>query len=408
MVQVWRKTHYEYIENVFIEGFAQEHFNPVANTNKVREFRELICRTHLTPVDWFESTTRKKMNFINGVLDLSTWDFLEHSEEVGFRYVLPYEYNPYSKAPVFEKMLKKITGGSEELQNVLLEMMGYCLSNDTCWAQKAFVLVGEGANGKSTLMNTVKLLSGGNNYACLTMEDLKKSEYNRQMLDNKLFNFSEETPSKALVEHSLFKTLVTGGEIQVRSPYKEPYSIKNNAKLVFSCNELPKALDTTYGFYRRLIILPFDQRITKKDPDYDPYIERKLAGELPGIFNLAIEGYKRLLRQGGFSESKQIEATLAEYENETDSVKGWVKDNVKVHPINGSDTPRSSLKDMYLRYKTEVEYSGEMPITRKKFTKKLRNVIPEFVGRYSIQKDANNRPVRILNGVECSEGVNLE
>ncbi len=408
MVQVWRKTHYEYLENVFIEGFAQEHFNPVANTAKVREFRELVCRTHLTPVEWFEHTTRRKMNFLNGILDLSTWDFLSHTEDIGFRSVLPYEYNPHSKAPVFEKMLHKITGGNESIQKVILEYIGYCLSNDNCWAQKAVVLVGLGANGKSTLMDVFKKLAGDGNYATLTMEDLKKSEYNRQMLDRKLFNFSEETPTKALLEHSMFKTLVTGGEIQVRSPYKEPYSIKNNAKLIFSCNELPKAVDTTYGFYRRLIIIPFNQCITKEDPEYDPHIDVKLADELPGIFNLAMEGYKRLCQQRGFSESKKLTETLEQYQDETDTVRGWAKENVRIHPLNGATTPYSTLKDMYLRYKSEVEYSGEYAVTRIKFTQKLRSTVPDFSSRYTVKKDTDtNKAIRVLLGIECGEGINL-
>lgn len=409
MVHVWNGKHYEYMENAFIEQFAQEHFDPAANNTKVSEFKSLVMRTNLAQLSWFQDTTRKKMNFLNGTLDIETFDFLPHDKEVGFRYVLPYNYEPSAKAPRFEAMLAKLTCGDKAMAQVLLEYMGYALSNDDCWTQKALLMVGEGSNGKSTLVNILKELAGKGNYSSLTIDDLNRSEYNRQIFEGKLFNFSEETPTKALMDNSLFKTLVTGGEVQVRSPYKEPYFIQNNAKLIFSCNALPSAVDTSWGFYRRLIIVPFNATFAQTDKDFDPHIEAKIKKELAGIFNLCMEAYKRLLRTQKFTECQVISDTLEKYIYSTDTVRGWKIDNLKLYPLE--DTENESFvptEDLYMAYKSEMINHNEKPVPYMTFSKKLAYLITDYEKR-SVRKrvevGTTISRVRGLKNVRYGEGI---
>ena len=409
MVHVWDGRQYKYMENAFIEQFAQDNFDPQANNTKISEFKSLVMRTNLTAVEWFKDTTTRKMNFQNGVLDLNTWDFMPHSKECGFRYVLPYNYDPTAKAPLFTAMLSRITQGNTDMQKVLLEYMGYSLSSDECWTQKALLMVGHGSNGKSTLISVLKELAGKGNYSSLTIDDLNRSEYNRQIFEGKLFNFSEETPTKALMDDSLFKTLVAGGEMQVRGPYKEPYFIKNSAKLIFSCNTLPKALDTSYGFYRRLIIVPFNATFKKTDKDFDPHIEQKLLGELPGIFNLCMRGYKDLTRQSGFTECETINATVEEYIDMTDTLRAWIKNNVKAFPVEDKEIDNFvPSSDIYQGYKNDMINNYEQPKSYDAFTKKLKILLPDFDSRAvrrRVEVGGKVKQVRGLLNVSFGEGA---
>ncbi len=405
MIMVWMGTHYMYMPNPMIEEYAQERFNPKAKSNMCREFRELLQRTNIRAMDWWDSTTTGAMNFENGVLILKTMQLEDHSPDKGFRHVLPYKYDVDAAAPIFENMLQRITCGDNEMISVLLEFMGYSLSNDTCWAQKALVLVGIGANGKSTFMNVLKELAGKGNYGSATMADLRKSEYSRQLLDGKLFNISEETPTTAMMDSNLFKTMVTGGELQVRSPYKEPYYAENKAKLIFSCNDLPDAYDNSFGYYRRFLMAEFKALFLPGDKNYDPHMDKKLKGELSGIFNLAIAGYARMADAQKFSKSEQIEKTTDTYRNETDTVKAWLMENVLV---NGDDTQFAALKDLYVNYKCDAEGAGEKPLTRAKFTRKLRGLITDFKGRYGVVRGGSeSQPERGLRGVIFGAGVGI-
>ena len=399
-------THYKEHSHNHIENFAQEHFKPSAKTVMTKEFLNLVVRTNLREKDFWIKNVERKINFENGYLDIETGDFLPHTDEVGFRYVLPYKYDPSAKAPVFEAMLGKVTQDDQDLQKVLLEFMGYALSNDDCWAQKALVLVGDGANGKSTFINCMRSMVGPDNYSSATLKDLQQSEYTRRLLDGKLFNVSEETPNSAMLDASLFKDLVTGGEIQVRQIYKDSYFMRNRAKLIYSCNELSESRDTTHGFYRRLVIVPFNARFSNDTADFDPHIDKKLKAELSGIFNLALWGYKRLIANGKFTEASKVADTIDLYKNETDSVLSWFRDNTHV---NGDDSKFAPLTDLYTNYKITTEAQGVRAVTRSKFTRDLRRYIPDFEKRYTVRLAPDTQAKkRGISGMSYGEGVGIE
>jgi P4 family phage/plasmid primase-like protien len=329
-VVVWNGKFYKAMGELAIKEFAQAHFVPLADNKKVNEFYGLVSRTNLTAMDWFEDTTAGKVNFENGVLDLKTGLFSPHHPDVGFRYCLPYAYDADARAPLFEKTLLRIACGDKDVVRLHMEWFGYALSGDGPWSQKAVLWVGGGANGKSTLVNILKAAAGRENYAAVNFDYLNKGEYNRTLLDKKLFNVSEETPTKSMMDDSLFKTLVAGGEVQARSPFEKPYFFRNAAKLFFLCNELPFTTDNTFGFYRRLTLVPFNATFTKADPEFDPHIEEKLKKELPGIFNLALDAYREVKARGGFTQPKACDDLLNEYRDENDILRSWFKDKVIV------------------------------------------------------------------------------
>jgi len=411
MTYIWTGTHYKMISNAEIEHYAQTKFDPYANNNMVSEFKNLVLRTEIKDPEWFKGDPRK-LNMKNGILDIDKLTLDPHDSETGFRHTFPYNYDPGAVSPVFDKMLKKLADNDPALENLLEEVLGYALSNDNCWVQKAPVLIGAGANGKSTFLNVLKSLVHSDNYSALTINCLK-NEYSRQMLDGKLFNIAEETPTHALIENSLFKMLITGGDIHARAPYKEPYIFRNRAKFLFSCNELPKALDTTHGFFRRLTLIHFSVTFSKADPDYDPYIEDKLLNERAGIFNRAMRGYKRLVSQRGFTEAKQCEENLSNYILENDTVKSFICDYLHIIPTEKMNGEYIPMGDLYDSYKSNTTDGGEKAITKSKFFKKISGLVPGYQERIFAKKfkglTDNDEPKikKCLRGVKYGEGINL-
>lgn len=370
-VVVWNGKYYKAMGELALKEFAQQHFVPLADNKKVGEFYGLVSRSNLTPMEWFEDTTVGKINFNNGVLDLESGVLSPHHPDVGFRYVLPYDYNPEAAAPVFMRMLYRVACGDKEIMQLLLEWIGYCLSGEPPWIQKAIVWVGGGANGKSTLVNALKFVAGRENYAAVNFDYLNKGEYNRTLLDKKLFNVSEETPTKSMMDDSLFKTLVAGGEVQARSPFEKPYFFRNAAKLTFLCNELPFTTDNTFGFYRRLILVPFLATFTKNDADYDPHIEAKLKLELAGIFNLAMAAYKEVKARGGFITPKASEDLLEEYRDDSDIVRTWFKDKVLETGKKEDFTPTAAMYEHFTIFSRAcgIKSVPTMQAFSKRFTK---------------------------------------
>lgn len=394
---VWNGKFWREMKDAYLESFAQEHFFPKANTSMTQEFKNLICRTNLRDTSWFIHTTSRRINFNNGVLDLDKMELVPHSPEFGFRYALSYDYDSSATAPRFEKFLLEIMKERQDLCDVLMEYAGYCFSNDMCWTQKALIMTGEGANGKSTLMNVLRSLAGKENYASLTLGDLK-AETNRQQLDGRLFNLAEETPTYAMAESSLFKNLVSGGETTVKMLYKQPYTIANKCKLMFACNELPKTKDTTKGFFRRLLIVPFDRVF--EGSDRDSFIEEKLMTELPGIFNIVIRGYHRLKEKRAFTESQAIEREVKQYRLELDTVASWFRDCVE--DTKAKDGPETQITKLYGSYKFFTENRGEKPEVYITFTKRIMKIVPNYSER-TTRKIIDGKKETIIYGIKYGE-----
>jgi P4 family phage/plasmid primase-like protien len=402
-------THWVQMYDGEVQAFATDHFEPVADNKKRAEFLGLVKTTNKKSIEWLDESIAGKINFQNGYLNMRDMTFKPHDKEIGFRYVLPYGYDPTAEAPRFEKFLEEVTNEDQELVDVLMEFAGYAFSNDPCWTQKAMMLVGSGANGKSTYLEVLKNLAGEDNYSSLMMTDLKDPA-NRFDLDGKLFNVAEETSKQSIGDTALFKNLITGGEIMIKMFYHQPFKIRNRAKLIFAANEWPKSDDATSALFRRLIIVPFEQQFL--NGHHDPMLIDKLNAELPGIFNLVIQGYKRLKKQGKFSHSSTVEEELESYRDETDIVKVFVDEKLEVFdkfedvfdPGTDEFVTAQRLYEQFINFVIE---RGEDKVSDKQFFKALKNVISNYKQRFARPSKNNKERHRGLKGVKWREGVNF-
>ena len=109
-----------------------------------------------------------------------------------------------------------------------------------------------------------------------------------------------------------FKSIVSGDRIQVERKYENALSYAPICKLVFAVNNLPYSPDKTHGLFRRMLIIPFDRRFDGKQAD--KHLKDKLVVELPGIFNWALVGLKRLRDHDyEFTESAVINNAINHY-----------------------------------------------------------------------------------------------
>jgi putative DNA primase/helicase len=406
---VFNGKYYEEMGDRWLDAFAQEHYKPCITQRDATEFRNLIQRKDMVKIEWFEQTTCRKINFQNGYLDIEKDEFLPHSREIGFRYVLPYEYDPEAKAPAFEMMLELITQGDSSLADNLLEFSGYALSNDEYWCHKALMLVGEGANGKSTFLNILRHLAGQKNFSAYTILDLERSEYNRHGLDKMLFNLCEETSPKSFNDSSMFKRLIGGAGIAVRPIYGSPYIITNKAKFILTCNELPPNFDTSHGFGRRLLIVPFLHKFSANDPGFDPHIDQKLVREMPGIFNLVYKKYAKFFERKEFTKSESIEKANENYLSENNSVFLWAQNNVYHCEKNDQGMTFSTIRDLFDDYVLYTEtYLRVRPLNIKMFGVELRKHIKDFENKYKIIKHEKATKKVIMNTfAELDYGMNI-
>ncbi len=282
-------------------------------------------------------------------------------------YQLPYSYEEQAQAPKFHQYLETVLP-DENLRKILAEFLGYVFVHpSTLRLEKALLLYGNGANGKSVMFNVVFALLGKENILshslyCLTN---RQTGYHRADLATKLLNYNSELDG--ISDRSIFKAMVSCENIEARPIYGRPFNFINTCKFMFNCNELPRETEQTHAFFRRFLIIPFNVTISERDQDKK--LGDKIIGEeLPGVFNWVLEGLCRLLQQQGFTYSEISEEALRDYREQSDSVQMFLKD----HSYSPDTLNLVPLKEIFPEYKVYCSDCNYRPVSNKTFADRLR------------------------------------
>ncbi|MEM1135729.1 MAG: phage/plasmid primase, P4 family, partial [Bacteroidota bacterium] len=282
-------------------------------------------------------------------------------------YQLPFEYSPQAKAPLFQKYLDRVLPDKKR-QMVLAEYLGFIFiknGNSALKEEKALILYGSGANGKSVFFEIVNALVGKENISSYSLRELtNENGYYRAEIANKLVNYASEINGK--LQTDVFKLLVSGEPVSARLPYGNPMQLNQYAKLIFNCNELPKDVEHTNAYFRRFLIIPFDVTIPEHEQDKQLHT-KVIENELSGVFNWVLDGLNRLLEQKRFSECDAIKKAIEQYKTQSDSVKMFLEEN----GYCSSPENKIYIKDLYPDYKTSCVDDGFKPVNKKNFKNRI-------------------------------------
>jgi putative DNA primase/helicase len=303
------------------------------------------------------------------MLDLDTFDLKAHDKDFLSTIQLPVALDPNATCPRWIRFLDEVLEADTECIAILQEFVGLCLVPDTSY-QKALILVGEGANGKSVLLQVVEELLGRQNVCNVALGDLH-NEFHRARLVGKLVNISTEINPKTLEKSDYFKSIVTGDSISASHKHKPVFDFRPVCRLIFACNRLPRVRDTSYGFHRRLIIVPFNRKFEGNKADL--HLASRLLNELDGIFQWALRGLTRLRDQGHFTGSEATDSALAEYRRLNNPLIAFTEDKCQI--VKGIYTQKD---DLYEAYKKYIEKHGYQPLNQGNFFKELYAIYPQL------------------------------
>ncbi|MCH8535543.1 MAG: phage/plasmid primase, P4 family [Flavobacteriaceae bacterium] len=376
-------------------GEASEKMGVAKFDARYFQFREKLFKQFLATAYLPTPETDKDkvlINLINGTFEISQKNtILRPFKRSDFlTYQLPFEYNPKATAPKFKAYLDKVLPDVER-QRVLAEYLGFVFikhGSNALKEEKALILYGTGANGKSVFFEIVNALLGAQNISSYSLQSLTDDKgYQRAKLANTLVNYGSEINGK--LEASIFKQLVSGEPVDARLPYGQPFILKQYAKLIFNCNELPKDVEHTNAYFRRFLIIPFDVTISPKEQDKNLHT-KIIESELSGVFNWVLEGLNRLLEQKKFSKCDAAQNAVEQYKLESNSVQMFLSENnYKPNAEN-----EILIKDLYQSYKGFCVEDGMTPFKKSNFIKQLRtlNVIVQRIniGNVAYLSNAEN------------------
>lgn len=330
----------------------------------------------------------------NGLFDLEKYEIFPHDPNIFTTNNLPYEYDPDATCPRFIQYLDQVFKGDTETIDFVQEAVGYAFYKSIP-KPAIFFLIGSGSNGKSVFTQTLTNLCGPENASSISL-NLLSNEYYLLDLFGKMVNVSSETPKKRLIDSDTVKAVVAGDWVSGREPYKGPCKFRPFAKHFLAMNEIPKIDDTTHGMWRRIYIIDFPKRFT--EDEMDVFLQDKLDNELSGIFNWAIEGYRRLKgRNFQFNEGQSMIASKQNYKNKSNGVLTFASEY-----FEKGDLESDSLKflDVYEDYKIHCQSEGQKRFEKKaEFRKILENA------GYRIENSSkHNNQLRIFGVQKKSSG----
>ena len=320
------------------------------------------------------------LSFAEGqVLRLS--DFTLHAYDLNKIALHHLPFNPYKvitmqPTPMWSKFLDEVVvkdnlTPDRELQSLLQEMFGYSLLQTTK-AEKTFFLVGEGANGKSVMLNILRKVVGESNCSSKSIEALTTDRFATSGLIGKTVNICSEEESD-YIKSDKFKAIVSGEPIDIERKFGEAVSGRFSVKFIFATNEMPTFSGFNNGLLRRMVIVPFKKTIEESLRDVD--LSKKLEAELEGIVSWAIEGARRLVeRKYRFILPEACKLKEEEFKENLSSSISFIKENYII-----DETCFISNLDLYGSYKIWAKDRGIKAVKLQRFSKDITKLYGDSV-----------------------------
>ena len=240
--------------------------------------------------------------------------------------------------------------------------------------QKAILLLGDGANGKSTYLRAVLAFIGNNNAAALSLHKLENDRFSAARLIGRLANICPDLPGTDLTSTSVFKAITGGDTMMAEHKFKDSFEFVPYSHLVFSANHPPKSQDASPAFFRRWVVVPFDRTFADGGPDTIPSdkLDAILSdpAELSGVLNKALEALAAI-RTRGLSESDSSLRATDEFRQATDPLAVWL--DRKTTRIPDAVTPQDRLHRDYCRNCAEA---GRPTISKTAFGRAMKKLRP--------------------------------
>ena len=303
---------------------------------------------------------------------------------------LPVEYNPEADTSTWYGFVGDVV--ETPMIQTLQEYVGYCLHRDSLY-ERALLMVGEGANGKSTFLNTIEAMLGDDNTTSVSPFDFGNKPALARM-HGSMANISVELEGGALRGQNLsnFKNLTGHDSIQAKRLYENPFSFKYDGGMLFATNEVPDVpvSDDDTAFWRRWLIVHFDNHFPENSSKRDPTLGDRLTEpeNLSAVLNWAIEGWGRLMENNQFSNAPGSRTTRQQWQSWGDSVDYFLS-NVATRDENA---PNISTTEAWEVYRQWCQENGYDSVGQHSFTNAAKDKMLGYTS--SVRTDRHNTPRR--------------
>lgn len=309
------------------------------------------------------------LNCMNGTLDLRTGELRPHSAGDYITKMINVAFDTNAQCPRWEAFLFEIFEEDLELISFVQRALGYSITGDVS-EQVFFICYGTGANGKSTLTTLMTMLLG--DYTTIAAPGLlvakKHDSHPTELADLFRVRFvsTSEVKTDARWDEERIKMLTGGDTVKARKMREDFWEFTPSHKIWISVNHRPATADNSYGFWRRVKMIPFTVTIPKEKQD--PKLLDALKAEMPGILAWLVRGCLAW-REQGLGSARVVEEATESYRNPQNDLDGFlaqccVKDS----------SMRVKAGELYAQYTKWCSGQSVRPLRQTDFGKRMKGL----------------------------------
>jgi putative DNA primase/helicase len=294
----------------------------------------------------------------NGILDLKTGQFRRGKPEDHITLHSDVVYDPKAQCPRWNQFLEEVFGGDTELIDYVWRLAGYSLTGITN-EQVYMICHGTGANGKGRFLSALRYMMGDYAYNApfSTFELTNRPSIPNDLaaLEKRRFATSSETNESTRLNEARLKSLSGEDPSTARLLYNEFFTFIPVCKIWLAVNHKPRVQDDSYGFWRRVRLIPFPRQFKGADADKD--LADKLQAEAPGILNWSVAGCLEWQKRGLEPIPTAVMSATEEYQAESDPLAQFVEERCTIGETY--TVPASEL------YKSYQEWANSQGLSEK-------------------------------------------
>lgn len=348
------------------------------------------------------------LNLQNGVLDLRSFRFMEHSPDFLMTKICRAEYAPESNPAQWEKFVREVLQGDQGKIRYLQKALGYSLTGGS-ELECMMILYGSSTrNGKSTLVETFAYMLGNDAGYAMNMEPqtlaAKQNKDSRQAsgdiarLKGCRFLVTSEPPRNMLFDASLVKSLTGHDTVTARHLHQSEIQFVPEFKMFMNTNYLPAINDETLFTSDRIVVIPFDRHFAPEEQDKN--LKKKLMAQnnINGLLLWALDGLKAYYKEG-LKLPAGIQSAVDEYHGTSDRIGKYLEECCEKDP-----EACESIKKAYLVYSAWCMECGFGSMSKTSFIEDITKK-----GLYKKTGTVNGKTVRgVLRGYRCDDEVAME
>ena len=307
------------------------------------------------------------LNTPEGIIDLKTGQMRPHDPSC-----MCTKMTMFSPSDGGEKMwddfLDVVTQNDKEFKNYLQYIAGQAVIGKI-YHEGVVIAHGDGANGKSTLFNTIFDVLGdysGKIPAEALTTRVKNAKVDLAELLGKRFILASETEEGQRLSIGMLKQIASVDDIVAEKKYHDPFTFTPSHLTVLYTNYLPKVGSNDKGTWRRLIVAPFDADIQNPQKDF---AEKLIAKSSGAVMKWLVEGAQLFLKANyNLPECKAVDEAIKKYREENDWLSAFVEECCIVGKLE-----KATGNQLYTVYKEWATENGEYVRRNRDFASALKS-----------------------------------